>query len=221
MADAKSWTRNPTSSDSGFMHDESMDHMIPDIYNRVRETNVLEDQTKYMFSIFNNISYAESLNRDFFRPIVRSEVSLGTTNFMTQSESLNRRITGKSWSIMSDFLIRIIAHDNCSDTVIACLAWHLVSSGVSPTLPESLSVDVDQDLAEYISYFENVSKGSENSDKWTTNSYKLIEKWHIADMLGCSNSKVQNAEWYLRQICSSLFSDMLDADTDISQYAGY
>lgn len=214
MAGERSWDRSLTLADQGYMHEESMDHMIADIYNRVDETNVIEDQTKYMFAIFNNPSYAESLNREFFRPIVRSEVSLGTTNFMTQAKDINSALSERSWAVLSDFLIRIIAHDNCYDAVIAVLAWHLVSSGVSNILPETLAVDIDEDLAKYVAYFESVASGSENTDQWTGRVTRLVLKWHISDMLGCSNSKVDNAEWYLKDICAEVFSEYFDKDPE-------
>ncbi len=221
MADAKTWHRTPTSADNGFMHDESMDSLVPDIYNRIAEAGTIEDQTRYLHCLFHGPDYADKLNMEFFRPIVRSERSLGTTNYLTESESHNKAVTGKSWEIMSDFLARIIAHRNCYDEVIAVLAWNLVSTGVSNTLPDTLAVDVDEDLAKYILHFEERAAGSENTDKWTTHVQKYINKWEIAELMQCSNRKVSDAEWYLRQICSELFSEYLDKDTDISEYAGW
>lgn len=209
MTNRRSWESAGTHADSGYMHEESMENLMVDAYDLILGASTIEDQTKYINAIFNNISYAEALNKDLFRGYVRSEYSLGASNYLTRSCDGK---SGERWEVFADSLRRIIAHDEFTDTMSAILAWYLVSSGSHTMIPDTVGIEVCEDFAAHLQYFASQYLGNANSDDWNYASARL-PKWHIYEYLGCSATKVANHDWILRKI----IIEALEVDDEILQ----
>lgn len=207
MSTPKNWIKSkPTAADLGFMHEDSINHIMLDAYDLAESAYTLEDQTKYVNAIFNGADYSETLNLELFRPITRSEYSLGLTNFLTQSADTNLQATPELVEAFYDFLYQIIAHDWYNETMSAILAYYIVDSGLHVIIPDTFDSDVDQDLYDDIKYFQSQLVGTDNSDSWTGGITKRLPKWLIYEYLGCSQNKVRNWEGYLADVCKELFS---------------
>ncbi|AUR83113.1 hypothetical protein NVP1031O_131 [Vibrio phage 1.031.O._10N.261.46.F8] len=208
MATPKNWLRNRTRADDGLMHKGSMDAFRPEYYESALNADTLEDEAHWATAVFHGPEYCEANNKESFRPNIRSQVSIGTTNFMTQAQDISEFQNSESFSAFTDILIRIIAVDECDREVIATLAYTMVNAGLNQYLCDfDLASVVDDQLAADIQYFESISAGSENADNWTGRAKLRNPKSCVWGYLECTKHRFYKAERTLASICVDLFGD--------------
>lgn len=206
MATPKIWSRERTRADDGLMHAGSLDSFRSQYYKSALEADTLEDEAHWATAVFHGPEYCEANNKESFRPNIRSQVSLGTTNFMTQATDVAEFQSSEAFEAFADMLVRIIASDACDREAIATLAYTVVNAGINQYMAGyDVASAIDDQFAADIAHFEEICAGSDNSDNWTGRAKLRNPKSSVWTYLGCTKHRFYKSERTLSAICVETF----------------
>lgn len=204
MATPKVWTREETQEDRGFIHSGSMDRFRATYGKTALDTDTLENESYWQFSMFHGPSHATALNQEYHRPNVRTNLSIGVTNYITQSRDANKRKAAQQADTFLEVIERICDHDDCTKNVMTILGYMIVQNEVTDYLPANFDMEFPE-IMEAVEHFEEHAKGSENSDDWTGKVKLRVPKYVVQKYLRMKKSEFYKLSATLKSICEELF----------------
>ncbi|QPB08549.1 hypothetical protein [Vibrio phage Va2] len=205
MATPKNWNREGTKEDNGFIHSGSIDRFRASTYAQTAlESDTLETESYWQFSMFHGPSHAKALNQEHHRPNIRTNLSVGVTNYMTQSRDLNKRKAAQQSTMFMEVISRICDHDLCTKNVMTILGYMIVQNEVTDYLPSEFELEFPE-VMEAVEHFEEHAKGSENTDNWTGKVKLRVPKYIVQRYLKMKKSEFYKLSATLKSICEELF----------------
>ena len=205
MATAKIWDREQTQEDRGYIHTGSIDRFRSGSYAETAlETDTLERENYWTFAMFHGPSHSKALIQEHHRPNIRTNLSVGVTNYMTQSADHNKTKSSRSLENFNEVIESIADHPLCDRNVMTILAYMIVQNELSDYLSEDFELDFPE-IYEDVTYFVERSKGHVNSDDWTGKVKLNLPKYEVIRYLGKKKSEFYKVSAQLASICKELF----------------